>query len=134
MAKVILISEITSVIKNSHKPRSAWNKGVKQWALDLLDGMQQDDKVEFTSVTSLLYEALSGSLDWKQYCYDDKGIISDYSIVEAFCTPTEKQRYISRLGALRAPNANETWMDVQVKAASQAWDLIERVAKFLQTI
>lgn len=132
MAKVILISEITSIIKASYKPRSAWNRGVKQWALDLLGEM--DDKTEFTSLTSLLLEALSGSLDWKQYCYDDKGIISDYSIVEAFCTPTEKQRYISRLGALRAPNANETWMDVQVKAATQAWDLIERVAKFLQTI
>lgn len=132
MAKVILISEITSIIKNSHRPRSAWDKGVKQWALDLLDGM--DDKAEFSSLTSLLLEALSGSLDWKEYCYDDKGIISDYSIVEAFCTPTEKQRYISRLGALRAPNADETWMDVQVKAATQAWDLIERVAKFLQTI
>lgn len=132
MAKVILISEITSIIKVSCKPRSAWDKGVKQWALDLLDGM--DNKAEFSSLTSLLLEALSGSLDWKQYCYDDKGIISDYSIVEAFCTPTEKQRYISRLGALRAPNADETWMDVQVKAATQAWDLIERVAKFLQTI
>lgn len=38
----------------------------------------------------------------------------------------EMQKIRKRLAAFKAPNARETWMDVQVRAYIQAWELIKR--------
>lgn len=98
------------------KPRSAWDKGVKKIAECLLDQYEGQGPITEKSM-------LNGANDWEQYCYDGCAMIYDREIAETLCTPSELRR--TDYGR-KAPNARETWMDVQVRAHVQAWALIER--------
>lgn len=101
------------------KPRSAWNKGVKEIAECLLDKYEGSDPVPPLTEKTIL----NGANDWEQYCYGGCAMIRDREIAEALCTPSELRR--TDYGR-RRPNPRETWMDVQVRAHIQAWALIER--------
>lgn len=108
------------------KPRSAWDKGVKEIAKGLLD--QYEEIVRYREgsdpVPPLTEKTvLNGANSWKQYCYGGCAMIYDREIAETLCTPSELRR--TDYGR-KAPNARETWMDVQVRAHIQAWALIER--------
>ena len=98
------------------KPRSAWDKGVKEIAEGLLNQYEGQGPITEKSM-------LNGANSWKQYCYGGCAMIYDREIAEALCTPSELRR--TDYGR-RRPNPCETWMDVQVRAHIQAWALIER--------
>lgn len=107
------------------KARSAWDKGVKKIAERLLDQYEEivryregSDPVPPLTEKTVLNSANS----WKQYCYDGLAMIYDREIAETLCTPSELRR--SDYGR-KAPNARESWMDVQVRAHVQAWALIK---------
>lgn len=107
------------------KPRSAWDKGVKEIAEGLLDKYEEIVRYrEGSDPVPPLTEktVLNGANDWKQYCYGGCAMIYDKEIAEALCTPSELRR--TDYGR-KDPNARETWMDVQVRAHVQAWALIE---------
>lgn len=107
------------------KPRSAWDKGVKEIAESLLDKYEEivqyregsDPVPPLTEKT-----VLNGANGWKQYCYGGLAMIYDREIAETFCTPSELRR--TDFGR-KDPNSRETWMDVQVRAHVQAWALIK---------
>ena len=107
------------------KPRSAWNKGVKKIAEDLLDRYEEiirywegsDPVLPLTEKT-----VLNGANGWEQYCYGGCAMIYDREIAKTLCTPSELRR--TDYGR-KAPNLRETWMDVQVRAHVQAWALIK---------
>ena len=108
------------------KARSAWDKGVKEIAEGLLD--QYEEIVQYREgsdpVPPLTEKAvLNGANGWKQYCYGGCAMITNAQIAKALCTPSELRR--TDYGR-KAPNARETWMDVQVRAYIQAWVLIKR--------
>ena len=108
------------------KPRSAWNKGVKEIAECLLDKYEEIvlDREGSDPVPPITEKGmLNGADDWEQYCYGGCAMIRDREIAEALCTPSELRR--TDYGR-RQPNPRETWMDVQVRAHIQAWELIER--------
>lgn len=117
MSKVIKIAELSAKISEI-RVLGAWNKGVKSWALDLLEGIESDN---FTSMADLKNAALNGADNWKQFCYGGCALIYNTSIAAQFCTPSE---FRATNGGLKAPNSRENWMDVQVRAAYQAWNLI----------
>lgn len=108
------------------KPRSAWDKGVKEIAEGLLDQYEEivRERLEGPGPALPLTEktVLNGANDWEQYCYGGCAMIYDREIAETLCTPSELRR--TDYGR-KDPNARETWMDVQVRAHIQAWALIE---------
>lgn len=104
------------------KPRSAWDKGVKEIAEGLLD--QYEEIVRYQEGTDPLTEkiVLNGASGWEQYCYGGCAMIYDREIAKTLCTPSELRR--TDYGR-KAPNSHETWMDVQIRAHIRAWALIE---------
>lgn len=107
------------------KPRTAWDKGVKKIAENLLDKYEEIVLYrEGSDPVPLLTEktVLNGADDWKQYCYGGCAMIYDREIAETLCTPSELRR--TDFGR-KDPNRYESWMDVQVRAYIQAWALIK---------
>lgn len=107
------------------KPRSCWDRGVKGFALDLLESYE--NICEYCEnngqpVPELNEETLlNGATDWDAYCYGGMALIYDGDIARALCTPSELK--ITDNGA-KAPNGRETWMDVQVRAYFQAYRML----------
>lgn len=116
------IRKIRETIEN--KPaRSAWENGVKAYALELVDGLQDDIEhgwrdMDVLDSPELLKKALlNGAADWNQYSYGGCSLCYDCQIAERLCTPSELKR--KRGGDLQ-PNSRETWLDVQARALYQA--------------
>lgn len=101
------------------KPRSAWDKGVASYAVELAETLQDiygdaDLPVDFAELQGAM---LSGADDWRQYSYGGCSFIYDGDIAARLCTPSELKR--KRGGELQ-PNSNETWLDVQARALRHA--------------
>lgn len=120
------INSITTIrqIIESANPRSAWNKGVKAYALDLIDSIP--DNVEYGSADSLLSDMLNGASNWDQYSWGGCSLIYDRDIATRLCTPSELKK--TRNGE-RRPNDREMWLDTQTRALRQAWFQIMRAAE-----
>lgn len=109
---------------NARKGRSAWDKGVNVYALELLDTIPCN--VEYGSFASFKADALNGADNWSQYSWGGCSLIYNEDIAERLCTPSEFKR--TRCGE-RRPNSREEWLDTQARALSQAarriWDLMK---------
>lgn len=116
MAKVVKIAEISAEIKKISM-RSAWGKGVQAWALSVLEKTEGS----FQSAEALEEALLNGAKDWRHFCEGGNALIYNQDIAERFCTPSELRK---TAGGLKDPNARESWMDAQCRAAFQAWCLI----------
>ena len=99
-------------------PRSAWNRGVMRYALDILDNMEDGEVTEKA--------LLNGAKDWKQYSYGGCALISDVDICRRLCTPSEIKK---TKGGKRRPNKQETWLDTQARALYQAARLIMKIKR-----
>ena len=117
------INQLREAIKNS-PARGAWSKGVKLYALDLIEEMPGDQ--EFYGSPADKKELLNGADNWQQYSEEGCSFIYDQDIAERLCNPTEFKR--TREGE-RQPNARESWIDTQARALYQAASLIVRLAK-----
>lgn len=117
------IEQLREAIKNS-PARSAWGKGVKLYALDLIKEMP--DTREFYGSPADKKDLLNGADDWQQYSEGGCSLIYDGDIAERLCNPSEYKR---AKGGERQPNARESWMDAQARALYQAARLICRLAK-----
>jgi hypothetical protein len=104
--------------------RSAWSKGVKLYALELIEEME--DTREFYGSPADRKDLLNGADSWQQYSEGGSALIYDGDIAERLCNPTEYKR--TREGQ-NPPNARETWLDVQARALYQAERLIMKLAK-----
>lgn len=116
------ITEITAIIEATN-PRSAWDKAVKAYALEILDTIPRN--VEYGSIESLKADALNGAKDWKQYSWGGCSLVYNEDIAKRLCTPSELKK--TRNGE-RRPNAREEWLDCQARALNQAWWCIRNVA------
>lgn len=110
----------TEIIKEleNRKDRSAWDRGVTVYALEILEGLESEE------VTKELL--LNGADNWDQYSYGGCSLIYDCDIAERLCTPSELKK--KRGGELN-PNNNEVWFDVQVRALFQACNRIMKLAR-----
>ena len=116
------VEKIREAIEN--KPiRSAWNRGVKSYAVDLLDELAENiqggyiDPEDLDSPALLKKALLNGAADWNQYSWGGCSLIYDGDIAGRLCTPSEYKR--KRGGDLQ-PNSRENWLDVQARALYQA--------------
>ena len=102
--------------------RSAWRRGVRAYALEMIEGSDG----ELSSVADLKKELLNGAANWREYSYGGCALIYDSEIAELLCSPSEYRR--TREGE-RAPNARESWLEVQARALGQAANLIAGALK-----
>lgn len=113
------------------KTRSAWDKGVKAYALEMLEEMAFNaehgyiDADAFSNSRTLRETLLNGAQDWSQYSYGGCSLIYDGDIAERLCNPSELKK--TRNGE-RNPNSRETWLDVQARALGKASYLIIKTA------
>lgn len=110
--------QIASILTATSNPRSAWDKGVLSYALELLE--------DYEPQTVTKEGLLNGAADWSAYSYGGCSSIYDADIAEQLCTPSELKK---KRGGELLPNARETWLDVQARALGQACRMIMRVAK-----
>lgn len=124
---MININNLYQSIHNS-KAKSAWSKGVKNYAVDFVHQLQEDISNGYFNEKDLINpnmvekELLNGAKDWKQYSWDGSALIYNYDIAENLCTPSELERTNN---GFKKPNVKEDWLDVQARALFQAMCLIK---------
>lgn len=109
----------------ARKDRSAWDKGVTVYALELLNSLKElaeggylpADAAELLKPRALREKMLNGAQSWKEYSWGGSALIYDGDIAERLCCPSELKR--TRNGE-RRPNSREEWLDVQARALYQA--------------
>lgn len=111
----------TAAFIKARGDRSAWDKGVTVYALELLDNVKELAAYEGrvpASIAELKEYALNGAQNWEQYSYGGSALIYDRDIAERLCCPSELKRV---KGGDRDPNPRETWLDTQARALHQAF-------------
>ena len=105
----------------TRKDRSAWDKGVTVYALEMLDDVAESidyNGKEPETRAELKALALNGAEDWSQYSWGGSSLIYDCDIAERLCTPSELKK---TKGGERRPNSREEWLDTQARALYQAF-------------
>lgn len=106
------------------KDRSAWGRGVNDYAVDMLQQLTDYYKGGYISgealgnCTACQIAALDGARNWSEYSWGGSALVYDGDIAAALCTPSELKR--TRNGE-RRPNSQEEWLDVQARALHQAF-------------
>lgn len=114
---------------NARHDRSAWDKAVTLYALDLLEDVQRyaNDAERFPIDGKELERwALNGASCWEQYSNGGCSICYDADIAARVCTPSELKR---KHGGMNNPNSRETWLDVQARALYQACNRIRTICR-----
>ena len=100
--------------------RSAWKKGVKEYADEFLNNLEEKSQLNGRlpkDEKELKEWLLNGAISWDEYSYGGCSLIYDGQIAERLCTPSEFKK---KDGGRIAPNSNESWLDVQIRALYQA--------------
>lgn len=101
---------------NATPARSAWARGVNQYAIELVEDAESLDPQSL----------LNGARDWREYSYGGCALIYDEDIAARLCSPSELKR--TKNGSNK-PNPLENWLDVQTRALRQAADLVSIAVK-----
>ena len=118
--------DIVAADIKTRRDRSAWDRGVSVYALELIDSIAERAEYEKhrpETVAELEDYALNGAQDWGQYSWGGSALIYDCDIAERLCCPSELKRV---KGGERRPNASEEWLDTQARALRQAYTRIKR--------
>jgi len=120
------IKEIKNEISKT-KAGSAWEKGVKLYAIEILNRITEDNGDDYTpdTIDALKKDLLNGADNWELYSESGRTLEYNEDICNRLCSPTEK---IKRANGRYNPNKQETWLDVQARALKQAERLI--ISKF----
>lgn len=119
----------------SYKAVSAWRRGVKGYAMDLLDHVEEGIKGGWFSDDDILApkmlnkELLNGATNWLEYSEGGCALVYDGDIAERLCTPSELKK---NKGGRLQPNSRETWFEVQARALNQAAGIIMRNARRIE--
>ena len=84
--------------------RSTWSKGVKDYALELLDNLAELAPDNLADPEAVRRALLNGADTWERYSYGGCSLIYDCDIAERLCTPSELKRC---KGGDRNPNSRE---------------------------
>ena len=112
---------------------SAWGRGVKSYALDILDDLKQiaDHECEALQLDGASFEqfenvALNGAENWQEFSRGGSALIYDGDIAKRLCTKTELKKTND---GEKQPNSRETWLDVQARALYQAARLVYKAMR-----
>lgn len=118
----------------SEKQRSAWDKGVTKYALELVEQLGEQinggyfEELDLTEPKKVRAALLNGAVNWSQYSWGGCSLIYDSDIAERLCCPSELKK--TRNGE-RRPNSREEWLDTQTRALFQA---ANRVCRHIRTL
>lgn len=118
----------------SEKQRSAWDKGVSVYALELVEQLGEQigggyfDELNLSEPKKVRAALLNGAANWSQYSWGGCSLIYDSDIAERLCCPSELKK--TRNGE-RRPNSREEWLDTQARALFQA---ANRVCRHIRTL
>lgn len=113
------LADTISTELNARHDRSAWDKAVTLYALDLLEDIQlyaNDAERLPLDGAELERWALNGASCWEQYSNGGCSICYDADIAARVCPSEFKRKH----GGAYEPNSRETWLDVQARALHQA--------------
>ena len=108
---------------NNTKTRSAWSRGVKAYALDILASFEEsrqwceangESVPELDEVT-----ALYGADNWQHWAEGASGLSASFDIMCRLCPPSEIKK------GVRCIN----WLEVEARAAHQAWRMIAEAVR-----
>lgn len=108
------VIDIKNVIESLPAERSAWRRGVRQYAMDLIENLPDFQDLNPENCREVL---LNGAGSWKEWAYGGYGLVYDCYIAERLCTPSELRK--KREGELE-PSSHESWLDVEARAVGQA--------------
>ena len=77
--------------------RSAWKKGVKEYADELLDNLEEKAQINGRlpkDEKELKEWMLNGAMDWEDYSYRGYALKLDSQIAERLCNPSELQHHL----------------------------------------
>lgn len=112
-------SDILAALE-ARKDRSAWDKGVTAYAIDLLDQYQERARFEGREAASrkeLEEWLLNGASTWGEYSWGGSALIYNGDVAKRLCNPSELKRTHN---GERRPNSREEWLDTQARALAQA--------------
>jgi len=125
------IARIREIIEYT-KRRSAWDKGVKLYALELLDNYcEMVDYAKETGVCAPRFiesVLLNGADDWLAYSEGGLSLVYDKDIAERLCSPSELKRKTSRNGGGVGAGHDTKKAPAQGRALAQAWRLLRLTA------
>lgn len=101
-----------------YEPMSAWNKGLKVFALEIVESAEK-----YITADNIKEVALNGADNYRNASYGGAWLIYDIDIAERFCNPSELKR--TKNGE-KEPNSRENWLDLQARAAFQVELLIKK--------
>ena len=119
------------------KDRSAWDKGVTVYALELVDQLADAVRGGYIDATDLMAPRmrrkalLDGADDWSAYSWGGCSLIYNSDIAERLCCPSELKR--TRNGA-RRPNSREEWLDTLARALFQAANRVYKALRGAQEV
>lgn len=106
------------------KPRSAWDKGVKELMFMIVEHEGRDFKEDF-KLFRTLYELKKLAKEWSYY---GELYICNSQIAEQFCTPSEFKKV---KGGELPPSSKEQWVDLQSRACFQAFKRLQAIIENL---
>ena len=113
---------------NAKRARSAWDKGVMKYALELIDSLEERAAYEGetpANIREVERWALNGAMDWTQYSEGGCALVYNRQIAERLCAPYELRK---TQNGTKYPNPRESWIDVQTRALYQAWNIVSKAA------
>lgn len=119
------------------KDRSAWDKGVTVYALELVEQLTDAarrgyiDAPDLMAPRMLRKALLNGADDWSAYSWGGCSLIYNSDIAERLCCPSDLKR--TRNGA-RRPNSREEWLDTQARALFQAANRVYKALRGAQEV
>lgn len=115
--------EIEKALNERFSHRSAWDKGVNDYALSLYEDFLERN-LEVLNVKEFETICLNGAESWEQFSYGGCSLIYNGDIAKALCNPSELKR---TKNGLYDPNKRENWCDVQARALKQAFNRLSKV-------
>ena len=120
------IQELRAAVEGV-KVRSAWMKGVKTYALELIDSVAENyveycvnEAIKDRDVKEFERYMLNGADNWKQYSEGGCSLCYDGDIAERLCTKSEVKSLRYKEGGYKEPNPRENWLECQARALGQA--------------
>jgi hypothetical protein len=113
---------LLEVIENK-KASSAWAKGVKLYAFELVEDLELDNE-DYESIKLVKKALLNGADNWLHYSLIGNSLIPNENIAQRLCSPSEFKR--TNKGMNKPNSFEDDWLKTQARALTQAeWLIIE---------